>query len=50
MLSELVATFLLMTGLACVINAIPQYSGIQNAFMLWLAFVLSITVSNVVWG
>lgn len=50
MVSELVSTFLIMTGLACVINAIPEYTGVQNAFMIWLAFVLPITVSNVIWG
>lgn len=50
MISELIATFLIMIGLACIIRAIPEYSGIQNAFMMWLAFVVPITASNVIWG
>lgn len=36
MISELVATFLMIVGLACVVAAIPEYSGIRNALMLWL--------------
>jgi hypothetical protein len=50
MVSEVVSTFLMMVGLACIIRAIPQYSGIQNAFMIWLAFVLPMSVSNIIWG
>lgn len=50
MVSEIVATFLLMAGLACLVNSLPEYTGVQIAFKLWLAFVLPITVSNVIWG
>lgn len=50
MLSEFISTFLMTTGLACIIRAIPEYSGIQSAFMVWLAFVLPMSVSNIIWG
>jgi len=50
MISEVIATFLMMVGLACIIRAIPEYSGIQNALMVWLAFVLPMSVSNIIWG
>lgn len=49
MVTEFVATFLMVIGLACVIRAIPAYSGMQTAFMLWLAFVLPTMVSTVIW-
>jgi hypothetical protein len=47
--TEFVATFLMVIGLACVIRAIPAYSGMQTAFMLWLAFVLPTMASTVIW-
>ena len=47
---EVIASALMVIGLACVIRAIPEYSGIQNAFMVWLGFVLPMTVSNTIWG
>ena len=50
MVSEFIATLFMTTGLACIIRAIPEYSGIQSAFMVWLAFVLPMSVSNVIWG
>jgi hypothetical protein len=50
MLSELVASFLMIVGLACVIQAIPEYSGVRTAFMVWLAFVLPTLTSSVIWG
>ena len=34
MVTELVATLLMVIGLACVIRAIPEYSGVQTAFMV----------------
>lgn len=49
-LTEFVASFLMIISIACIINAIPQYNGVQNAFMLWLGFVVPMTVSNVIWG
>lgn len=40
LVTEFIATALMIIGLACIINAIPEYSGIRNAFMIWLAFVM----------
>jgi uncharacterized membrane protein YkgB len=50
MVSEFVVTTLMIIGLACIIRAIPEYSGLQNAFMVWLAFVMPMVVSGVLWG
>jgi hypothetical protein len=50
MVTEFVATGLMVIGLACVIRAIPAYSGMQTAFMLWLSFVLPTMASTVIWG
>lgn len=50
MVAELVATFLMVVGLACVIRAIPEYNPMQTAFMVWLAFVLPTMTSTVIWG
>ena len=50
MVSEVISTFLMMVGLACIIRAIPEYSGVQNTLMVWLAFVLPMSVSNIIWG
>jgi hypothetical protein len=50
MLTEFIATALMMIGLACVVRAIPEYSGMQSAFMIWLAFVLPTMTSTVIWG
>lgn len=50
MLAEFVATLLMVIGLACVIRAIPAYSPMQTAFMIWLAFVLPTMISTVLWG
>lgn len=49
LVTEMMVTFLMITSLACIIQAIPQYSGVQNAFMLWLGFVVPMTVSNIIW-
>ena len=49
-LTELVASTLMVIGLACIIRAIPEYSGIQNGLMIWLAFVLPTLTSTVIWG
>ena len=49
MVTELVATLLMVIGLACVIRAIPEYSGVQTAFMVWFAFVLPTMASTVIW-
>ena len=50
MLAEFVVSFLMIVGLACIIRAIPEYSGVQNAFMIWIAFVLPTLTSSVLWG
>ncbi len=50
MLTEFVASFLMIVGLACIIEAIPEYSGMRNALMIWTAFVLPTLTSSVLWG
>ncbi len=50
MISELIATLLIIIGLACIIGAVPEYSGMKTALMVWIAFVVPLTVSNVIWG
>ena len=50
MLAEFVVSFLMIVGLACIIRAIPEYSGVRNAFMIWIAFVLPTLTSSVLWG
>jgi Protein of unknown function (DUF1761) len=50
MMTELISTFLIIVGLACVIRAVPEYSGIKTALMVWIAFIVPLTASNVVWG
>lgn len=50
LLAEFIATLFMIFSLACIIRAIPQYSGMQNAFMAWLGFVVPMTVSNIIWG
>ncbi len=50
MLAEFFASFLMIVGLACIIRAIPEYSGVRNAFMIWIAFVLPTLTSSVLWG
>lgn len=50
MLAEFVVSFLMIVGLACIIRAIPEYSGVRNAFMIWIAFVLPTLMSSVLWG
>ena len=49
-LAETVAIFLTIIGLACVIRAIPEYSGVQTAVMVWIAFTLPMATSAVLWG
>jgi membrane protein DedA with SNARE-associated domain len=50
MVAEFVATLLMVIGLACIVRAIPQYSGVMNAGLVWLAFVLPTMTSSVIWG
>lgn len=40
LVTEFIASALMVIGLACIIDAIPEYSGVQNAFLIWLAFVM----------
>lgn len=50
LVTEFAATALMIVGLACIIGAIPEFSGVRNAFMIWLAFVMPAGVSVVLWG
>jgi hypothetical protein len=50
MVAEFVATLLIVIGLACIVRAVPQYSGVMNAFLVWAAFVLPTMTSTVIWG
>lgn len=50
LVTEFAATALMIIGLACIINAIPEFSGIKNALMIWLAFVMPAGVSVILWG
>lgn len=50
MVTEFVASLLMIIGLACIIRAIPEYSAIQNAFLIWVAFVVPVMTSTVIWG
>jgi F0F1-type ATP synthase assembly protein I len=50
MLSEFIATLLITVGFACIVNNIPQYSGMHLALLVWLGFILPVTISNVIWG
>ena len=50
MVIELIASALMVIGLACIMGAIPEYSGVRNAFMIWFVFVLPTLTSTVIWG
>ena len=50
LVAEFIMTLLMITSIACIVRAIPQYSGVINAFLLWLGFVVPMTVSNIIWG
>ena len=50
LVAEFVATALMIVGLACIVGAIPEFSGLKNAFMIWLAFVMPAGMSVVLWG
>lgn len=50
LVTEFVATALMIVGLACIVGAIPEFSGVRNAGMIWLAFVMPAGVSVVLWG
>jgi Protein of unknown function (DUF1761) len=50
LVTEAVASLLMVIGLACIMGAIPEFSVVRNAFMIWLAFVLPTLTSTVIWG
>lgn len=50
LVTEFIASLLIIIGLACVIRAIPEYSGLQTAFMVWLSFIVTTMTSTVIWG
>lgn len=50
MVSEFAATLMMTIGLVLVIKSMPSYSGIESAIMVWLTFVLPMSVSNIIWG
>lgn len=49
LVSELVATFVMMMTLAFLIKMLPWFSGMHIALMVWIGFILPMTVSNVLW-
>lgn len=50
LVTECIITFLMITSIACLVKAIPQYSGIQVGLMTWLGFAAPMTISNIIWG
>jgi len=50
MLTEFIASALIVIGTACIIRAIPELSGIRNTFMIWIAFILPTLTSTIIWG
>ena len=51
MLTEFLATLIMIIGLACIIRVMPpEYSGMHTAFMVWLAFIVTTLTSNTIWG
>jgi Protein of unknown function (DUF1761) len=50
MVAEIIATLFIVVGLAYIIRATPEYSGMQTASMIWAAFILPVIVSTIIWG
>ena len=50
MLTEFIATFIMVMTLEFLIQILPSYSGMHIAFMIWLGFILPMTASNGIWG
>ena len=46
---ELVATFVMMMTFAFLVKMMPWFSGMHIGFLIWVWFILPITVSNVLW-
>lgn len=50
MVTEFVATLLMVISIACLVRAIPSMPGWQIALMVWVGFVLPTMTSTVIWG
>ena len=50
LLTEFIASFLMITSLACLVGSITELPGAKIGFMAWLGFVVPMTVSNIIWG
>jgi Protein of unknown function (DUF1761) len=50
MVTESVATGLMVISIACLVRAIPSMPGWQIALMVWVGFVLPTMTSTVIWG
>jgi Protein of unknown function (DUF1761) len=50
MVTEFVATGLMVISIACLVRAIPSMPGWQIALMVWVGFVLPTMASTVIWG
>ena len=50
LVTEFIATLLMIISIACLIKAIPNFSGMHVGLMAWFGFVLPITISNIIWG
>lgn len=50
MLTELIATFIIVITLEFLIQVLTSFSGVHIAFMIWLGFILPVTAGNVIWG
>jgi hypothetical protein len=49
MVTEFVATGLMVISIACLVRAIPSMPGWQIALMVWVGFVLPTMASTVIW-
>lgn len=50
MVSELLATFIMVMTLAFLMQMLPSFSGMHVAFLVWFGFVMPSMVSSVIWG
>ena len=46
---ELIATLMMMMTLAFLVKMLPGFSGMHISFLVWIGFLLPMTVSNVLW-
>jgi hypothetical protein len=49
LVAEFVITFLMINTLAFMLKIISVYSALHVAFMIWLWFIVPITISNIIW-